>query len=218
MRLNLGIRDARRLLHWNRLVMHMAHPVRLDAVTAQRLARKLLANIRYLGVEKTIVRLKLIAADRPQDPPREIEVVGSDVASSRLELSWRRPRRQPLVPASPYERKVVEARRRGLVYPYEIIRMLTSGDEARERVGEESAERDRRPVLPVGSFEEHDLDPAATPPSAISVSGRQPGLNQSAIIFGVVSTPTAKVPEGMRRVLILSDPTRGMGALATSEC
>jgi acetyl/propionyl-CoA carboxylase alpha subunit/acetyl-CoA carboxylase carboxyltransferase component len=218
MRLNLGIRDARRNLHWNRLVMHMSHPVRLDAMTAQRLARKLLSNIRHLGVEKTIVRLRLLSAERPQDPPREIEVVGSDVASSRLELTWRRPRRQPLVPASPYERKVAEARRRGLVYPYEIIRMLTSGDEARERVVEEAAERDRRPVLPVGAFEEYDLDPEATAPSAVSVSGRQPGLNESAIIFGIVSTKTAKVPEGMRRVLILSDPTRGMGALATPEC
>jgi hypothetical protein len=144
--------------------------------------------------------------------------VGSDVASSRLELTWRRPRRQPLVPASPYERKVAEARRRGLVYPYEIIRMLTSGDEARERVVEETAERDRRPVLPVGSFEEYDLDGEADRPIAVSVQGRQPGMNHSAIIFGIVSTPTAKVPEGMRRVLILSDPTRGMGALATAEC
>jgi acetyl/propionyl-CoA carboxylase alpha subunit/acetyl-CoA carboxylase carboxyltransferase component len=218
MRLNLGVRDARRNLHWNRLVMHMAHPVRLDAMTAQRLARKLLSNIRYLGVEKTIVRLKLISAERPQDPAREIEVVGSDVASSRLELTWRRPRRPPLVPASPYERKVAEARRRNLVYPYEIIRMLTSGDEARERVGEESAERDRRPVLPVGSFEEYDLDPGADTPRAVSVGGREPGRNQSAIIFGVMTTPTGKVPEGMRRVLILSDPTRGMGALASPEC
>jgi acetyl/propionyl-CoA carboxylase alpha subunit/acetyl-CoA carboxylase carboxyltransferase component len=218
LRLNLGVRDARRNLHWNRLVMHMAHPVRLDAMTAQRLARKLLSNIRHLGVEKTIVRLKLLSAERPQDPAREIEVVGSDVASSRLELTWRRPRRQPLVPASPYERKVAEARRRGLVYPYEIIRMLTSGDEARERVVEETAERDRRPVLPVGGFEEYDLDGEGDRPVAVSVQGRQPGMNHSAIIFGIVSTPTTKVPEGMRRVLILSDPTRGMGALASAEC
>jgi acetyl/propionyl-CoA carboxylase alpha subunit/acetyl-CoA carboxylase carboxyltransferase component len=216
LRLNLGIRDARRLLQWNRLAMHMAHPLVIDALTAQRLARRLLSNIRYLGVEKTIVRLKLLNAERPQDPPREVEVVGSDLASSRLELSWRRPRRQPLVPASPYERKVAEARRRGLVYPYEIVRMLTSGDEARERVGEDSAERDRRPVLPVGSFEEYDLDRDSQ--SAVSVAGREPGQNQCSVVFGIVTTKTVKVPEGMRRVLVLSDPTRGMGALSAAEC
>ncbi len=217
LRLNLGIRDPRRRLQWNRLAMHMAHPVVIDAVTAQRMARRLLSNIRYLGVEKTIVRLKLLNAERPREVPREVEVVGSDLASSRLELGWRRPRRQPLVPASPYERKVAEARRRGLVYPYVLIRMLTSGNEARERVAEE-AERDRRPVLPVGSFEEYDLDAGAKSPTAVSVAGRALGQNASAIVFGIMSTPTAKVPEGMRRVLVLSDPTRGMGALSAPEC
>jgi acetyl-CoA carboxylase carboxyltransferase component len=218
LRLNLGIRDARRRLSWNRLAMHMAHPIVIDAVTAQRMARRLLSNIRHLGVEKTIVHLKLLNAERPLEPPRDVEVVGSDLASSRLELSWRRPRRQPLVPASPYERKVAEARRRGLVYPYEIVRMLTSGDEARERAGEESAERDRRPVLPVGGFEEYDLATSASTPVAVSVAGRAPGQNPSSIVFGIVSTPTTKVPEGMKRVLVLSDPTRGMGALSAPEC
>jgi len=38
------------------------------------------------------------------------------------------------------------------------------------------------------------------------------------VVFGVISTPTVKVPEGMSRVLILSDPTRDMGALAMAEC
>ena len=42
--------------------------------------------------------------------------------------SWRTPRREPLEPRSDYERKVVEARRRRLVYPYEIVRMLTRRD------------------------------------------------------------------------------------------
>ncbi|HMI94248.1 MAG TPA: carboxyl transferase domain-containing protein, partial [Polyangiales bacterium] len=218
MRLNLGVRDPRRVMQWNRLVIHMAHPVSIDPMTAQRLARKLLSNIRYLGIEKTIVRLKLANADRPSEAAREIEVVGSDVASSRLELSWRRPRRQPLVPATPLERKVADARRRGLVYPYEIIRMLTTGDEARERAVEEVTERDRRPVLPVGSFEEYDLDDDARPPLAVKVSGRPPGQNKGAIVFGVISTATRKIPEGMQRVLILSDPTRGLGALAAPEC
>jgi acetyl-CoA carboxylase carboxyltransferase component/biotin carboxyl carrier protein len=218
MRLNLGIRDPRRALQWNRLALHMAHPVTIDALTAQRLARRVLANIRYLGIEKTIVRFKLHNPERPLDPPRELEVVGSDVASSRLELSWRRPRKQPLVPASPNERKVADARRRGLVYPYEIVRMLTTGDEARERAVEEGTAVDRRPVLPVGEFEEFDLDLERSVPVAVSVGGRAPGSNKSAIVFGIITTKTAKVPEGMARVLVLSDPTRGMGALAAPEC
>ncbi|MDH5671542.1 MAG: ATP-grasp domain-containing protein [Myxococcales bacterium] len=218
MRLNLGIRDPRRTLHWNRIVMHMAHPLIIDALVAQQLARKLLVNIRYLGLEKTIVRLKVLSEERPEDPPREVEVVGSDLASSRLELSWRRPRRRPLVSAIPYERRVATARRRGLVYPYEIIRMLTSGDEDTERAMEDSSDRGQRPVLPVGQFEEYDLRGGDGAPHAVSVMGRTPGENSSAIVFGVITTPTHKVPEGMKRVLVLSDPTRGMGALAAAEC
>jgi acetyl/propionyl-CoA carboxylase alpha subunit/acetyl-CoA carboxylase carboxyltransferase component len=217
MRLNLGARDPRRVLHWNRIVMHVAHPLTIDTVTAQRMARRLLSNIRYLGMEKTIVRLRLLNAERPDDPPREVEVVGSDLASSRLELTWRRPRRRPLVPATTYERRVATARRRGQVYPYEIVRMLTSGDPAREQAAEEGSEG-QRPVLPVGTFEEHDLNPSADHPLAVSVAGRPPGQNASAVVFGIMTTPTRKVPEGMRRVVILSDPTRGMGALAAPEC
>jgi acetyl-CoA carboxylase carboxyltransferase component len=71
-------------------------------------------------------------------------------------------------------------------------------------------------VLPVGSFEEYDLDRDAR--NAVSVVGREPGQNQCSVVFGIVTTNTLKVPEGMRRVLVLSDPTRGMGALSAAEC
>jgi acetyl/propionyl-CoA carboxylase alpha subunit/acetyl-CoA carboxylase carboxyltransferase component len=216
LRLNLGIRDPRRELQWNRLVMHMQHELQIDAATAQRLARELMSTTRYLGLEKTIVRLKL--ASERRDADRQVELAFSDLASSRLEMHWRKPRRVPLVPASPYERKVATARRRDLVYPYEIVRMLTQGNEALERAVEAEQRNNARPVLPVGAFEEYDLDPDSGTVRAISVAGREPGKNTSSIVFGVISTPTAKVPEGMKRVLVLSDPTMGMGALATPEC
>src|SRR4030095_14080278 len=56
------------------------------------------------------------------------------------------------------------------------------------------------------------------PPRAISVSGRPYGRNGCGIVFGVITTPTEKVPEGMKRVIGLSDPTRGMGSRAGPEC
>ncbi|HET8939520.1 MAG TPA: biotin carboxylase N-terminal domain-containing protein [Polyangiales bacterium] len=214
LRLNLGVRDPRRELQWNRLVMHLQHEVDLDAGTAQRLARELLSNTRHLGLEKTIVRLKLAS----RDSDRQVELAFSDLASSRLDMTWRKPRRVPLVPATPYERKVAACRRRDLVYPYEIVRMLTQGNEAVERALEASQHAQARPVLPVGRFEEYDLDPNSAEITALNVNGREPGKNESCVIFGVISTPTVKVPEGMQRVLILSDPTMAMGALATPDC
>jgi acetyl/propionyl-CoA carboxylase alpha subunit/acetyl-CoA carboxylase carboxyltransferase component/multidrug efflux pump subunit AcrA (membrane-fusion protein) len=217
LRLNLGIRDPRRELQWNRLVLHVQHEVEIDAATAQRVARRLLPNARHLGLEKTIVRLRLANPDRKDSDARQVEIAFSDLASSRLDMAWRRPRRVPLVPASPYERKVAACRRRENVYPYEIVRMLTQGNEAIERAVEATQSMDARPVLPVGTFEEFDLDPTGNG-VAVSVSGREPGKNTASIVFGLITTKTAKVPEGMQRVLVLSDPTMGMGSIATPEC
>jgi acetyl-CoA carboxylase carboxyltransferase component len=72
--------------------------------------------------------------------------------------------------------------------------------------------------LPIGRFEEYDLDPIREEPCAVSVSGRPHAGNTSAIVFGIIDTPTEQVPLGMRRVLVLSDPTVGMGSLAGPEC
>jgi acetyl-CoA carboxylase carboxyltransferase component len=106
---------------------------------------------------------------------------------------------------------VVEARRRRLVYPFEIIRMLTGG-------GRGSNGGNQRAGLPAGRFEEYDLDPEAQEPVPRSFSGRPYGVNPTSVVFGIIDTPTAKVPEGMRRVLVLSDPTVGMGSLSGGEC
>jgi hypothetical protein len=156
-----------------------------------------------------VVRLNVLDRDAPEAPPRPVEIVITDPTGSRMELSWRTPHREPLAPAQDYERKVVEARRRRLVYPYEIIRMLTGAPGALDVGGRE---------LPIGRFEEYDLDPIREEPCAVSVSGRPHAGNTSAIVFGIIDTPTEQVPLGMRRVLVLSDPTVGMGSLAGPEC
>ncbi|HXJ32416.1 MAG TPA: carboxyl transferase domain-containing protein [Candidatus Eisenbacteria bacterium] len=193
-----SLRDPRRRLHWNRLVVDLAPAVALDREAVDQIARRLAPATRHLGLEKVIVQLRL-GSPAGVVP---IEVVVSDLTGAHMETAIREPRTAPLEPAGDYERNVVEARRRRLVYPYEILRMLT------RRNGHPTA----------ASFEEYDLDPTAPAPRAASVAGRPYGRNQAGIVFGVLSTPTDKVPEGLRRVLILSDPTRDMGALAAAEC
>ena len=66
---------------------------------------------------------------------------------------------------------MLRAARRGTVYPYELTGLLA---------GE-------------GSFTEHDLDDAG----ALVPVDRPRGENTAAIVAGVVSTPTALVPEGV---------------------
>jgi acetyl/propionyl-CoA carboxylase alpha subunit/acetyl-CoA carboxylase carboxyltransferase component len=209
LRNHLGVRDPRRRMQWNRIMLFVAPTLFLEPELVERLARRLAPATRHLGLEKVVVRLRVLDREAPDAPARPVEIVITDPTGSRMELSWREPHREPLAPAQDYERKVVEARRRHLVYPYEIVRMLTGGAGA---VDLDQTE------IPTGRFEEYDLDPTQQQPRAVSVADRPHAHNTSAIIFGIIDTPTAQVPEGMRRVLVLSDPTLGMGALAAAEC
>ncbi|MEW6267797.1 MAG: carboxyl transferase domain-containing protein, partial [Thermodesulfobacteriota bacterium] len=203
LRATLARRDPERRLQWNRIVVAVVPEVRLGRTTADALARRLAPATHRLGIDRVLVRLALLDGDGADGTVRERELVVTNVTGRHLEVAARAVRTTPLVAATRYERKVVEARRRRLVYPYEIVRLLTEGD------GD---------GLPRGSFEEHDLAPDEAAPRAVSVAGRPFGLNRSAIVFGVVRTPTEEVPEGLRRVLVLSDPTIDMGALAAPEC
>jgi acetyl-CoA carboxylase carboxyltransferase component len=209
LRNHLSSLDPRRRLQWNRLMLFASPSIYLESALVERLARRLAPATRHLGLEKVVVRLNVLDREAPEAPARPVEIVIADPTGSRMEMSWREPHHAPLEPAQDYERKVVEARRRRLVYPYEIVRMLTGGGGDLGGGGVD---------LPRGSFEEYDLDPRAASPTALPVAGRPHGRNDSAIVFGIIETPTESVPEGMRRVLVLSDPTIGMGSLAAAEC
>ncbi|HEY0937071.1 MAG TPA: carboxyl transferase domain-containing protein, partial [Trebonia sp.] len=99
----------------------------------------------------------------------------------------------PIPPLDDYRQKVLRAARRGTIYPYELTGLLAGAD---------------------GTFTEHDLDAAGT---LVPVS-RPRGKNTAAIVAGVVSTPTARHPEGVTRVVLLGDPTKSLGALSEPEC
>ncbi len=208
LRNHLGVRDPHRRMQWNRIMLFAAPTIFLDSELVERLARRLATATRHLGLEKVVVRLNVLDREQPSAAPRAVEIVISDPTGSRMDLSWREPHHEPLQPAADYERRVVEARRRKLVYPYEIVRMLTGSGDA----GLGAA------TLPEGRFEEYDLDPDSETPLARSVADRPHAQNQAGVVFGIIDTPTESVPEGMRRVLLLSDPTRGMGSLAAAEC
>ncbi len=103
------------------------------------------------------------------------------------------PPTEPLKPLDDYGSKVQRARRRGLVYPYELAAMLTG---------------------PSGTLVEHDLDDTG----ALVPVDRPRGLNKAGIIVAVVSTPTDLHPEGVTRVILCGDPTKALGAVSEPEC
>jgi acetyl/propionyl-CoA carboxylase alpha subunit/acetyl-CoA carboxylase carboxyltransferase component len=204
----LASRGLAERYQWNRIVFFIASPLTVDRTRAEELARLLEPATRDLGLEKIIVRFDVIA---PGSTSHSTELVLWSSPERRVETLWRPPRRDPVATASEYERKVADARRHGLICPYEIVRMLTNVSV------EPSSNGAPHPPGP-GTFEEYDLAGNGLPLPVGPPAGRVVRRNQCGIVFGVISTPTEKVREGMKRVLILSDPTADMGALGPPEC
>ncbi len=103
------------------------------------------------------------------------------------------PPTERLEPLDGYAQKVIRSRRRGTVYPYELVERL-AGDG--------------------GSFVEHDLDADGR----LVPVDRPRGGNTAGIVAGVATSPTPRHPEGVTRVVLMGDPTKALGAVAEAEC
>jgi acetyl/propionyl-CoA carboxylase alpha subunit/acetyl-CoA carboxylase carboxyltransferase component len=192
-------------LHWNRLYLLVRPPVLLNERLVAAGMRRLAPETGHLGLERVIVRVARIDTSSKAGKPRKIELLAGNPTGGRVEWSIREPHDRPLEPAGPYERRVALARARGLTYPYEIVRLFTAAaDPSVRSLGQPTGR---------GTFVEYDLEAG----QAVPVQ-RDPGKNVCAVVMGVISTPTRKHPEGMRRVLVLGDPTVDMGALSAAEC
>jgi acetyl/propionyl-CoA carboxylase alpha subunit/acetyl-CoA carboxylase carboxyltransferase component len=196
--------DAQRL-HWNRLYLLVRPPVVLSERLVAAGMRRLAPETGNLGLERVIVRIARLDPTSKEPKPRKIELLAGNPTGGRVEWSVREPHNRPLEAAKPYERRVALARARGLTYPYEIIRLFTApADPTVQTIGQPTGR---------GTFTEYDLEGGRAVPIR-----RDPGKSTCAVVMGVISTPTRKHPEGMRRVLVLSDPTLDMGALSAAEC
>jgi acetyl-CoA carboxylase carboxyltransferase component/pyruvate/2-oxoglutarate dehydrogenase complex dihydrolipoamide acyltransferase (E2) component len=199
-------RPAGQRLHWNRVLLAVWPPVDLDPDELNGMVRRLAPLSEGLGLEKVVVRCRIPDRDTGELRDVVMEIINPDEGFT---LRFRRPAETPLKPLREYARKVIELRRRGLVYPYEIVRSLAP------RRGETQAE------LPAGDFVEHDLDASddANDTNARLVPVDRPsGGNTANIVAGVIRSFTDRYPEGMTRVILLGDPSRGMGSLAEPEC
>ena len=188
--------DPRRRLHWNRLTIRIIPVVPHDYRDVEAYARRLAPMATRLGMERVVVRLQLTGPEGRPTALRDLSIV--DHSGHRTELQLRKASYKPLMPQTSYESSVAAARRRGLVHPYELVKMLESGD-----------------TVAPGEFEEHDLDGKGR---LRSVRGRSRGLNRAGVVFGVMRTVLPQRPGSVSRVLVLSDPTRDFGALAEPEC
>jgi acetyl/propionyl-CoA carboxylase alpha subunit/acetyl-CoA carboxylase carboxyltransferase component len=144
------------------------------------------------GIEEVVAQGRITRAGDPSAAPQEVSARFFYRPGAGVVAQLSGPATERLKPLDDYAQKVLRSRRRGTVYPYELIPMLARG----------------------GQFTEHDLDAAGV----LVPVRRAPGGNTAGIVAGVISTPAARYPEGLRRVVLLGDPTMALGALAEAEC
>ncbi len=200
-RLAQARRSVHERLHWNRIFLYIWPPLTLQPDESNRMVTKLALATDDLGLEQVVLRTR-IPSPRTGEL-RDMVVRISNPAGAGLLMTFRPAANlQPMKPLTQYEQMVIRMRQRGLMYPYEIVRMLTPpGEHART-------------AMPPGEFVEYDLDP-----SGMLVPVDRPyGQNSANVIAGVIRNYTNCYPEGLERVILLGDPSKGLGALAEPEC
>ena len=183
-------RSSRERLHGNRVLLSVWPPVDVPLDELLSITRTLAPLTVGLGLEDVVMEARVPV---PPDGELHEKAVGfSYQPGEGVTLSVDDPPTEPLPNLDEYAQKVLQARRRGTVYPYELVPLLIGGD---------------------GTFIEHDLDEDGR---LVPVE-RPFGANTAGIVVGVVRTVTDRYPEGMARVAILGDPTRALGAIAEPE-
>ncbi len=192
-----GIRRARASRATRQVALDMNHvwvniwpPIEAELDQLTSLRRSIAPLTTGAGIDEVLVQGRVLMADGEAVP-----VAGRFFyqPGSGVEFSVDPPPSEPLRPMDDYAQKVVRARRRGTVYPYEIFGIVAG---------------------PNGRVVEHDLDDTG---HLVPVD-RPAGLNKSGIVAGIATTPTDAYPEGVTRVLLCGDPTRALGAVSEPEC
>jgi acetyl/propionyl-CoA carboxylase alpha subunit/acetyl-CoA carboxylase carboxyltransferase component len=200
-RLYQSRRASHERLYWNRIFLYVWPPLQLASDELHQMMQRLAPATEGLGLEQVVLNVR---TPHPRTGElREILVRISSPAGSGLLVTYRPASKlQALKPMNEYEQKVIRMRRRGLIYPYEIARKLTPAIE------------ETRSEFPAGEFTEYDLNQE----NRLLRVERPYGQNRANIIVGTIRNFTDKYPEGMLRVLLLSDPSRDLGAIAEPEC
>jgi acetyl-CoA carboxylase carboxyltransferase component/biotin carboxyl carrier protein len=192
-----GIRNGRARLSTRSVPLDMNHvwvhiwptiDAQVDQLTA--LQRGIAPITAGAGIDEVLAQGRVVTPDGTIVP-----IAGKFFyrPGSGVQFTVGPPPTERLKPLDDYAQKVLRARRRGTVYPYELQAMVAGSG---------------------GTTVEYDLDDAGR---LVPVE-RAPGLNKAGIVVGVATTPTELYPEGITRVILSGDPTRALGAVSEAEC
>ena len=182
-------RPAKKRFDTNRIFIYVWPPSELTLEELNGLAQRVLPTTAGAGLEE----VQFLGRQRDSTTGELHDIAVRISYDNGIRVSVDEPTAELIQPLDDYRQKVLRARRRDTVYPYELTDMLAG---------------------PRGGFTEHDLDDTG---KLVPVD-RSKGQNKAAIVAGVVSTPTERYPEGVTRVVLLGDPTKALGALSEPEC
>jgi acetyl/propionyl-CoA carboxylase alpha subunit/acetyl-CoA carboxylase carboxyltransferase component len=194
-------RPLNQRLYWNRIFLYVWPTLTLKPDELNDIVHRLAPQTDGLGLEQVVVRVR-IPNPRTGELRDTIMRVSAPGDAGLLVTFRPAAKLQPMRPLSAYDQKVVKMRQRGMIYPYEIVKLLTPSSE------------ETRGEFPAGEFTEMDL---GADNQLVPVS-RPYGENKSNIIVGLIRNFTDKYPEGMQRVILLGDPSKDLGAIAEPEC
>ena len=177
-------------LDLNHVWVHVWPIVDVDADGLGALGTKIRPLTDGAGIEEVLAQGR-IAVEGGEPVPAAVRFGAQPGAG--VVTTIEEPPTELLRPLDDYASKVVRSRRRGLVYPYELVPVLAG---------------------PGGTLVEHDLDDTGV----LVPVDRAPGLNKAGILAAVVTTPTALHPEGVTRVVLCGDPTKSLGSVSEPEC
>jgi acetyl-CoA carboxylase carboxyltransferase component len=183
-------RPPNRRLHGNQVLLYIWPAIEVPLDELRSFTRTLAPITTGLGLEEVSIEARVPAP--PDGDLRHMALGFSYQPGAGVMLSVAEPPTEPLAPLDEYAQKVLRARRRGTVYPYELVPLLT-------RAG--------------GTFTEYDIDEDGR----LAPVERPFGANSAGIVVGVVRTITDRHPEGMVRVALFGDPIKALGAIAEPE-
>ena len=161
--------DAR--TDWNRVLLYLWPVVHVGLDELGEVVRILAPRSEALGLEQVLVQFR--HAVSPEEEPQEYVLRMSRPPGAGLTVRVTQPPTEPMRELDAYTQKVIRARRRGAVYPFELVPMLS---------------RNPDPGGAEGTFTEYDLDADGV---AVPVD-RAPGQNTASIVLGPVTTATER--------------------------
>ena len=175
----------------NRIALYVWPLLDIPALRAPAIVRRMAPVAINAGLEEITILASV--KDDETSQPKRVAIRFSYTPGAGVAASVTAPPTDPLRPLDEYAQKVQRSQARGLVYPYELIPVLTGG---------------------AGTFVEYDLDASGT----FGPVDRPYGRNTAGLIVGTVSRPTPRHPEGMTRIALFGDPTKALGTVAEAEC